>query len=43
MLVSDWVSVSKLNESTYKPDIGMTIFELDSKKMSAAELQKRNE
>ena len=25
ILVSDWVSISKLNERTYKPDIGMCI------------------
>jgi|JI6StandDraft_1071083.scaffolds.fasta_scaffold435379_1 hypothetical protein len=26
LLVSDWVSVSKLNERAYKPDVGMCIF-----------------
>ena len=38
LLVSDWVSVSKADERTYKPDVGMTIFELGSKKLSAADL-----
>jgi hypothetical protein len=28
VLVSDWVSVSKLNQKAYKPDVGMTIFQL---------------
>lgn len=28
-LVSDWVSVSKLNDSAYKPDVGLCIFEKD--------------
>lgn len=26
-LIADWVSVSKVNEYTYKPDIGMCIVE----------------
>lgn len=26
-LLADWVSVSKVNETTYKPDIGMCILE----------------
>lgn len=26
-LIADWVSVSKVNETTYKPDIGMCIVE----------------
>ncbi len=24
-LITDWISVSKINENTYKPDIGMCI------------------
>jgi hypothetical protein len=26
-LIADWVSVSKVNDTTYKPDIGMCIVE----------------
>ena len=26
LLVSDWVSVSKVNSNTYKPDLGVAIF-----------------
>lgn len=28
LLVSDWVSVSKLNDRTYKPDVGLCIFNI---------------
>lgn len=31
MIVSDWVSVSKLDKRTYKPDVGMYIVELEEK------------
>lgn len=30
-MVSDWVSVSKLNHDTYKPDIGLSIVEVGEK------------
>lgn len=30
LLVSDWVSVSKYNERTYKPDVGLCIFHIRS-------------
>jgi hypothetical protein len=28
-LVADWVSVSKLNERSYKPDVAVCIFEME--------------
>lgn len=28
LLISDWVSVSKLDEKTYKPDVGLAIIEI---------------
>ena len=30
-LLGDWVSVSKVDENTYKPDIGMCIYEKQKK------------
>lgn len=33
-LIADWVSVSKVNEHTYKPDIGMCIVERSRKSLA---------
>jgi hypothetical protein len=32
-LITDWVSVSKVNDTTYKPDIGMCIVERERKQI----------
>lgn len=32
-LVADWVSISKPDKQTYKPDVGMCIFVMDEKKI----------
>lgn len=40
MLVADWVSVSKLNQTAYKPDVGMCIFTLNSSPKKPNRVQK---